>query len=98
MALQKEIELNSGVVVNYHRIEHYIMAINNYVWVEVKSYISADKRQEEIATLQLDDENSWWDGFVSSRCYELPYKENMTIQEIYDELKKQPEYEGATDC
>lgn len=98
MALQKEIELNSGVVVNYHRIEHYIMAINNYVWVEVKSYISADKRQDEISALNSDDKNSWWEGFTSSRCFELPYKENMTIQELYDELKKQPLFEGAVDC
>ena len=48
MALIKEIELDNGVVVRYHRIVSINKITNNCNLIEVASYTTEDKRKEEI--------------------------------------------------
>ena len=48
MGLKKEIELESGIIVSYHRIVNIQKITNSATVIEVASYISEKKRQEEV--------------------------------------------------
>ena len=48
MGLKKEIELENGIVLNYHRIVNIQKITNSATVIEIASYISEKKRQEEI--------------------------------------------------
>ena len=50
MALKKEIELNNGVNVEYHRITSLHIITNIHNIIEVTSYTGAKKRFEESET------------------------------------------------
>ena len=52
MALKNEIELENGIILNYHRIVSINKITNNSIIIEVASYINERKRQEEIEALQ----------------------------------------------
>ena len=56
MALLKKIELDNGVTVNYHRIVTINKVTNSSTIIEVASYISEEKRQEEIDSLAKGQE------------------------------------------
>ena len=47
MALNKKIQLENGVEVNYHRIVSVNEIINDQTIIEVASYTSEEKRGEE---------------------------------------------------
>ena len=47
MALNKKIELKNGVIVNYHRIVSINKITNNANIIEIASYTSKEKRDEE---------------------------------------------------
>ena len=49
MALQKEIELENGVILNYHRITNLSKITNISNLIEVSSYISEAQRKKEKA-------------------------------------------------
>ena len=53
MGLKKEIELNNGVVLNYHRIVSLNKITNITNTIEVNSYISASQREKEKAYQEL---------------------------------------------
>ena len=55
MALQKEIELENGIVVSYHRITSSNKITNNNTIIEVASYINESKRQQEIDALNTSE-------------------------------------------
>lgn len=48
MALYKEVELDNGVTTKYHRVVSINSVLNVSSVIEVASYTSKDKRQEEI--------------------------------------------------
>ena len=107
MALQKQIELEDGVVVNYHRIVsiNKITNINNII--EVASYISSKKRQEEKDYYELkskqqeipdaDIEEISMNVFIDTNYINKEYDESETIQEAYDYLKATDKYKNAED-
>ena len=47
MALKKEIELNNGIVLNYHRIVSINKITNHSTIIEIASYTSEEKRNIE---------------------------------------------------
>lgn len=94
MALQKAIELDNGVIVNYHRIFSLTKRTNIAVWLEIHSYISKAKRDEEKEAEQQEETI-----YPFKNCFsiEAPYDENKEIEDYYDYLKTLPMFEGATD-
>ena len=48
MALLKTIELDSGIVLNYHRIVTITKITNHSTVIEIASYTSKDKRDQEV--------------------------------------------------
>ncbi len=97
MALKKEIELENGIILNYHRIVSINKITNNQIIIEVASYINENKRQEEIDYYNSTDENKSMNVFVDTTYVNIEYDENKTIQDLYDYLKTTEKFENAED-
>lgn len=101
MALQKEIELENGIVVNYHRIVSITKITNQLNSIEVASYISAKKREEEQQALEIGIENGEaieTNIFIDTTYINKDYDETETIEDAYDYLKTLDKFKKAKDC
>lgn len=97
MALKKKIELENGVITNYHRIVSINKITNNQTIIEVASYTTKEKRQEEVDYYNSTDENKSMNVFVDTTYINTEYEENKTIQDLYDYLKTTEQFENAED-
>lgn len=97
MALKKQIELENGIIVNYHRIVSINKITNNQIIIEVASYINENKRQEEIDYYNSTDENKSMNVFIDTTYVNVDYDENKVIQDYYNYLKTTEKFENAED-
>ena len=95
MALCKTVELSSGVVVNYHRIVSMNKVTNVSNIIEVASYTSEEKREEEKEAIANGTEMN---VFIYTEYINTDYNENATISEAYEYLKTTDKYKDAEDC
>lgn len=110
MALQKEIELENGIVLNYHRITSLNKITNISNNIEVNSYISESQREKEKAYQEIqrksdnDEElteeekqllEKGINVLVVADFISIPYDENMTIESAYEYLKTTEKYKNA---
>ena len=93
MGLKKQIELGNGIIVNYHRIVSINKITNSSNIIEVASYTSIDKRQEEIEKFGQE-----MNVFVNTTYINKEYNENDTIKDLYEYLKTTERFEGAIDA
>lgn len=84
MALVKEIELSSGIPVRYHRVASVNTITNVQDIVEVDSYVSQAKRDEEKAALAA---NEPMDVFINARYFYAPYGSCPTVARAYEWVK-----------
>lgn len=84
MALIKEIELESGIPVRYHRVVSVNTITNVQDIVEVASYVSQAKREEERAALESGEPHS---VFIDTRYVSAPYGTCPTVTRAYEWLK-----------
>jgi hypothetical protein len=94
MALRKEITLNNGVVLSYHKIGSIRVSQTeekNYeLFIFVDSYVNQDKREE---SLNYAVESNGYDVIVAK-----PDVESTPIFTIaYEALKTLPIFDGAVD-
>lgn len=95
MALSKRVALGNGVATNYHRVVSVAPVVNVQTTVEVASYTSRAKREEERAALA---EGAVMDVRVETSVHVLPYADGMTVRAAYEWLKANvPALEGASD-
>lgn len=92
MALLKEKILENGIMVNYHRIVSLVSIVNNQNIIEVASYTSKDKREEE---KKADSEKI--NVYINTIYYNLDYDEEMNIKKAYEYLKELEEFSDAKD-
>lgn len=136
MALQKEIELENGIILNYHRIVSLNKITNQHNVIEVNSYINKAQREKEkeykelqqqlIDLETLPDESYQYiidieereqkrrekinqiralkkelekgiNVLIEADFIEIPYDENMTIEDAYEYLKTTIKYQDAID-
>lgn len=97
MALLKKIELDNGIVVNYHRIVSINKITNSAIIIEVASYISEAKRQEELDHYASTEENKTMNVFIDTTYLNKEYNETDTIQDLYDWLKTTDKFADAED-
>lgn len=112
MALEKEIELENGIVLNYHRIATLSKITNISNMIEVNSYINANQRekekyyqelqmrnahQEELTDKEQKDLEKGINVLVEADYIQIPYDENMTIEDAYEYLKTTDKYKDAID-
>lgn len=94
MALIKEIELNNGVKVNYHRIVSVNNVTNHASIIEVASYTSKEKREQE---KEAFEKGKFIDAFKETKFIEKEYEEDLNVVSAYEYLKTLPEFSGCTD-
>lgn len=94
MALIKEIELESGVITNYHRVVSVNNVTNHSNIIEVGSYTSKSKREQEKESLE---NNRISNVFIETKYLEKEYEETFTVVDAYNYLKTLPEFSGCTD-
>jgi len=112
MALQKEIELDNGVILNYHRITSLNKITNVLNNIEVNSYINESQRQkekqyqevqiknaneEELTTEEQELLENGINVLVQADFINIPYDANMTIEDAYEYLKTTEKYKDAID-
>lgn len=100
MALKKQIELENGIIVNYHRIVSINKITNNSAIIEVASYINEIKRQKEIEILKNIQENGEaipMNIFIETTYLNKEYVEDETIKELYEYLKTTEKFKNAKD-
>lgn len=112
MALYKEIELENGIILNYHRIVSLNKITNISNNIEVNSYINEMQRakEKEYQNIQLKSANNeelteeeqeilekGINVIIYSDFINIPYNEEMTISEAYEYLKTTEKYKDATD-
>lgn len=110
MALQKETELDNGIVLNYHRITSLNKLTNISNTIEVNSYINEiqrekEKRYQELQKKSANEEelteeekvelDKGIDVLVEADYISINYNQNMTIEDAYNYLKKIDKYKGA---
>ena len=98
MALKKQIELENGIIVNYHRIVSINKITNSSIIIEVASYTSEEKRQEEIEYYNLTEENKSMNVFIDTTYLNKEYNETDTIKDLYDYLKTTEKFKDALDA
>ncbi len=94
MALIKEIILDSGIITNYHRVASVNNITNHASIIEVASYASKAKREEEKSALQ---NNESMNVFINSDYISLPYNKTLDVDGAYEHLKTLPQFAGFTD-
>lgn len=94
MALQKEITLDNGITVNYHRVVSVNSITNHATIIEIGSYTSGEKREEEKEKLA---NNEPMNIFINTEYLNIDYDKDMNVLNAYDYLKTQEKYKDATD-
>ena len=94
----KEIELDSGVVVNYHRIVSLNKITNVCNMIEIASYTSDKKREEERNSIEeglKKGEAISMNVFIDTTYISKDYDENETIEDAYEYLKTTDKFKDA---
>lgn len=94
MAIEKEIMLNNGITTTYHRIVSIHSIINVACIIEVNSYTSEEKRQEEKAKTKSGEP---MDVYINTERLSIPYEEIIDIEGAYEYLKKTDKYGESKD-
>jgi hypothetical protein len=94
MAILKEIELDSGVIVNYHRVVSVNNITNHASIIEVASYTTKDKRLEEKTALENGE---GMNVFIDTEYMNVPYDEDLNVVSAYEYLKTTEKFEGCED-
>lgn len=95
MAILKEIELESGVTVRYHRVSSVDISTNMCDFIRLTGYTSKAKREEELAAMQSGEQHN---VFMDTRMFAAPYGSCPTIARAYEWVKANvPEFADAED-
>lgn len=94
MALIKNVELENGVTTNYHRVVSVNNITNIQTIIEVASYTSKEKRNEELEAFEADEPMNI---FIDSKYYDIEYDKDMNVDNAYAYLKTTDEFKDAID-
>lgn len=93
MALLKEIELENGVKISYHRITSVNTITNSNYIIEISSYTSEAKRDEEKNTEKGKEINV----FIHTKFINKEYDKNLNVESAYTYIKSLPLFKDAVD-
>lgn len=95
MALLKSIELDSGIILNYHRIVSISKVTNHATIIEIAGYTSKDKRDQELIQMANREEVT---SYIHTTFISVDYDDHTNIKDWYDYLKTTEKYSGAKDA
>lgn len=96
MALKKDITLNNGIVLNYHRIVSVNAITNQATKIEVASYVNEEQRNKEknwYETGGLEDMNV----FIVTNVYTTGYNNGLNVDNAYEYIKELDQFVGSED-
>lgn len=96
MALKKDITLNNGIVLNYHRVVSVNNITNQISIIEVASYINEEQRNKEKEWYETNRQNDM-NVFIDTKYYSKEYDENLNVVNAYEYLKTLDEFIDAED-
>ena len=96
MALKKDITLDNGILLTYHRVVSINSIINHQSLIEVGSYINEEQRNKE---------KEWYTGnceddlnvFISTVYYPIEYNKELNVDNAYEYLKTLDVFADAED-
>lgn len=97
MAIKKEIELENGIIVNYHRIVSINKITNDCNIIEVASYTSEKQRNKEKEYYESIEEDKRMNVFIETEYIQKEYSEDERIEECYEYLKTLDKFKDAID-
>lgn len=101
MALIKKIEEPDGVITNYHRIVSINQIVNEQTLIEVASYTSKEKREEEKTALAKAREGGEYPEtniHIETEFISKEYEEkDNNVQDMYAYLKTLEKFKGSKD-
>ena len=98
MGLKKQIELENGIMLNYHRINSINKITNNITIIEVSSYINEKQRQREQEIIKQSIETGEavpMNVFIETFYVNKEYLEDESIQDLYEYLKTTEKFKDA---
>lgn len=96
MALKKDITLDNGIVLNYHRVVSVNNITNQISNIEVASYINEEQREKEKAWYE-ENKQTDMNIFINTCFYSKEYDKELNVDSAYDYLKTLKEFEGTED-
>ena len=97
MALKKDITLDNGIVLNYHRVVSVNNITNTSSNIEVASYINEKQREKEKQWYETKNQEDM-NVFIDTKYYSKEYDKNLNVDNAYDYLKTLDEFKDAEDC
>lgn len=95
MGLKKQIVLKNGVITNYHRIVSINKITNQNTLIEIASYTSEQKREEE---KECYKNNKEMNVFINTTYMSKEYNETDTIEDCYKYLKGTENFKDSENC
>ena len=95
MGLKKSIELENGIITNYHRIVSINKITNSSCAIEVASYLNEAQREIEKEALKT---GSSMNVFIETTYISKEYDEEEVISDMYDYLKTTEKFKDAEDA
>lgn len=97
MALWKEIIGRNGVKTNYHRIASIKIDVGQQISVLVHSYLDEAGRDVEKFHDSGSGTPKYTAPYIVGTYVTFPYVEDITMQELYANLKSVSPFDGADD-
>lgn len=94
MALEKNIKMDNGLTLSYHRINNVLIHTNNQIVIEVSSYLNSEERLREKDALE---KNEPFNVYINTSTYNLPYDEEFSVVKGYEYLKTLDLFFGSKD-
>lgn len=97
MALQKDIALDNGIVLNYHRVICITNITNQNTIIEVASYVNEEQRLKEQQWYENEDRGDM-NVFINTSVHSKAYDKDLNVDKAYEYLKTLDKFEDAEDC
>jgi hypothetical protein len=96
MAIKKDLTLDNGIVLNYHRVVSVNNITNQQSIIEVASYINEEQRNKEKEWYETKSQNDM-NVFINTSFYSKEYEKELNVDAAYEYLKTLVEFKDAED-
>lgn len=113
MAIKKDIKLDNGITVTYHRVVSVSNTTNIKSAIEVASYINQEEREKQmryqelqsknlnpdtpLSSSEIEELNKGINVLIKTRYISLPYDPNLNVNNAYEYLKEIDIFKGSED-
>ena len=96
MALSKNLTLDNGITLTYHRVVAVNNITNQTSIIEVASYINEEQREKEKKWYETNNQENM-NVYIHTKYFSKEYDENLNVINAYDYLKTLDEFKDSID-